>query len=381
MGSKIRPATAADASQWMEMAKSSLGELYPAKEVFDPAWVGSQLDPKTGHETWVAEVDGKIQASVTFLKPDGPDLNPVANLGRNLFRPESFTNGSAQELLKSVTKLASDRKQMVIARVSVGDNPQQILFENENYSCVGFQPLKHLLQQRAGMLFYVRGASSVLVTRLPISESLSQIGELAAVALEKMGISNPMVIRDGATGYPLQTDLKTHDSTFDDFELWRSTAQSSNPPVEVSGRFNLGFGHLRLPANQPFRALLGQNGQKIVAGIAYYFDEHDRCARIVDAFSADDLSMGTLFQQVIKVAQEQLSAVYTEVDILMTAPRLLKTAEQLGFVPVAYLPAFFCRNGNYSDVVKMVKLNMQYARDNGDLTASAKTIIGKRHQI
>ena len=39
----------------------------------------------------------------------------------------------------------------------------------------------------------------------------------------------------------------------------------------------------------------------------------------------------------LKVGQEELSAAYVEVDILVTARRLLKTLEQLGFVPIAYL--------------------------------------------
>jgi CRP-like cAMP-binding protein len=73
--------------------------------------------------------------------------------------------------------------------------------------------------------------------------------------------------------------------------------------------------------------------------------------------------------------QQQVNAVYTEVDILASAPRLLKSAEQLGFVPVAYLPAFCWRKERYSDVVKMVKLNVAYSLENGDFTAHAKSIV------
>ena len=375
MGAHIRLATSADATPWLDLARATLGDNYPAKEIYDLAWIASQLDPQTGHETWVAEVNGQFHASISFLKSDGPSENPVANLGRNLHRPESFADGSAHELLRSINQLATARGQMAVVRISALDNPAQILYENLGYVCVGFQPLKHLLAQPTGILFYVRGASSVLVARAPLSESLPQISELALAAFEKLQISNPLVVRDGATGYPLQNELKIHDSTFDDFELWRLQAEASNPPTEVSGRFNLGFGHLRLPANKPLRALLGQREKQIVSGLAFYFDERDRCARITEAFSTDELSMGSLFHQAVKVVQDQLGAIYTEVDILATAPRLLKTAEQLGFVPVAYLPAFFCRAGNHADVVKMVKLNLPYVLDKGDFTANARAIV------
>ena len=131
---------------------------------------------------------------------------------------------------------------------------------------------------------------------------------------------------------------------------------------------------MRVPAKEPFRAMLGQRDDKFVTGTAYYFDEFDRCIRFIDGFSTDDLSMGTLLQAAMKNVQQQFSPVYIEVDILATAPRLIKCAEQLGFVPVAYLPAFYCRNGSYSDVVKLIKLNTAYALDATDLTAHSRTV-------
>jgi hypothetical protein len=121
--------------------------------------------------------------------------------------------------------------------------------------------------------------------------------------------------------------------------------------------------------------MLGQREAQIVSGLAYFHDEHDRCVRILDAFASDFLSVGPLLAQVIKSAHEQLSADYVEVDILMNARRLLKSAEQLGFVPVAYLPAFCSFQAHYADVVKMVKLNLVHAPEELSLTAHAANVV------
>jgi len=375
MGFSIRPATVADAPQWVNLARATLGDEYPAKELYDPAWIAPLLDPASGEETWVAESGGQLQGSVSFLKPWGPTGNPVANLGRNLIRREAASDGSAEALLKAAAKIATERGEMSIVRIDAMDNHQQILFENLDFVCVGFQPLKHMIQQRIGILFYVCGASSVLVTRNPLSESLPQVSELSSATLENLNVSTNFAVRDGACGYPLQSDLKVHDASMDDYELWRMQAETSNPPVEVSGRFNCGFGLLRLPVERQPRAFLGQRNEKMTAGMNSYFDEQDRCARITEAFCSDDVSMGALLAHVVKVMQQQCNAVYTEIDILATAPRLLKSAEQLGFVPVAYLPAFYCRNGRHFDVVKMIKLNVSYSLEGGDFTAHAKNIV------
>ncbi len=181
---------------------------------------------------------------------------------------------------------------MAVVRISALDNAQQIL-ENLGYSgCVGFQPLKHLLQQRVGVLFYVRGAKSVLVTRTSLSESLPQVSELATASLERLDIPNTMIVRDGASGYPLQCELKAHDSTGEDFELWRvqggklESAGGSLRAVQSRFWFDADSGVLRVSSAH----FLGQREQKNAAGLTYYFDEQDRCARVTDAFCSDDLS-------------------------------------------------------------------------------------------
>ena len=109
--------------------------------------------------------------------------------------------------------------------------------------------------------------------------------------------------------------------------------------------------------------------------MAFIFDPHDKCIRVLDCFTNDDISLGVVLQALVDAAHKNFSAAYVEADVLMTAPRLLKTAEHLGFVPVAYLPAFFLQNDRHYDVVKMVKLNMVYTRETANMTSSAAATV------
>lgn len=375
MAVSIRQLTSADAGLWLDLFKSILGDDYPDKQVYEPEWIATQLSPECGHETWGAEVGGKLQATVCLLAPTAQNINPIANLGRSLFRPESYQDGSAEALQRQVDTVTAQRGQMIVARVLASDAAQQTLLEQLGYVCAGFQPFKHMLRVREGTLFYVRYARPELVARLPLSESLAQVSELAIAVLGNLSFPTPTTVRDGATGYPLQTELQIHDATYDDFELWRLQAEAVNPFVEVSGGYNTGQGYLRVPGPGPTRALLGQRDSQVVAGLAYIFDEQDRCVRVLESFSTDDLSLGAMFHHIVKVAQEQLNAVYIEVDVLMTAPRLLKSVEQLGFVPVAYLPAFFAQKSNHADVAKLVKLNMVYSLEGSSFTTQAHSVV------
>src|SRR5438046_1476443 len=98
----IRQINGSDAAKWQELLRASLGNDYPDQPVYEPEWALHQLDPLSGHETWAAEVNGRLQASVSFLQPASQTKNPVLNLGRQLFRPESFTDGTAELLLRRI---------------------------------------------------------------------------------------------------------------------------------------------------------------------------------------------------------------------------------------------------------------------------------------
>lgn len=371
----VRQASPEDGAQWMELIQLCLGDNYPAREVYDPTWVAMQLDPMSGEETWVAEDNGRIISSLSFLRSMDAN-NPVANLGRNLNREEAYVNGGAEALVCEITQQAQHLNQMAVVRVPASDSRQQLIYEKMGYVCVGYQPCKHIARTRQGTLFYVRPAEPVLGTRMPLSESLPQISELGSRVLEKLNIPNALHVRDGATGYVLQSDLDVQQANQDDFELWRSQAQVTNPPVEVSSGFNRNLGLLRIEdPTTPCQCLLGQLNGRIVCGLSYVFDPLDKCVRVLDCFASNDFSLGHLLNHLVKMAGNNLSATYVEIDVLMTAPRLLKTAEQLGFVPVAYLPAFFFHNDRHHDVVKMVKLNLVYNVETHSLTAGASDII------
>ena len=371
----IRRATVDDSIPWIDLLLASIGGNYVAREVYDPVWASTQFDEESNCETWVLEANGVLIGSVTFLPPNWPLQNPICNLGRILLRPEAHATGAARALLSRVVAVASERGQSSIARVSSTDNAQQLLLEQLGFICCGYQPFKHLLEHRSGYLFYVLPSARVLGLRQRLSGSVLHVTELASAVLGLIGLPAPEQLRDGATGYPLRApDMRTEEISFEDYQFCKSQLRQQNPFPEVSGGFHLGLGLLRVESGGPIRALLGRTGDRTLAGLAYSFDEQDRCIRIVDTFCADEASLGAVCQVLLKLTQDQLQATYVEVDVLASAPRLLKTAEQLGFVPVAYLPAFFSRSGAVDDVVKLVKLNLPYSFEGGEFTRQARSI-------
>jgi hypothetical protein len=375
MAATIRQTTAKDAPQWLGLVKACVGDDYPAKQIYDPAWLEKELTGESQSHTWVADSDGTLEASVSILAPFPEPDHPICNLGRNLFQPQSFENGAAEALIAKVNADASSQNHIVVTRALASDKAQQVLLEKLGYVCVGFQPFKHLHRTRENVLFYVRIGRANLDTRLALSESLAQVSELSSAVLDRCQVSAPTIVREGVTGYPLKTEIEVQDATPEDYDLWRTQAESSNPSREISGGFDHGYGYFRLAPTNAVKVCLGQREGHVVAGVRYFYDELDRFVRITDSFALDDLSMGAMLGHIVKLSQERHSAVYVELDILITAPRLIKSAEQLGFVPVAYLPAFHAKDDKFADVVKMVKLNTSYALENTSLTNHSQSIV------
>lgn len=374
MALQIRKAEAGDVPAWIELQKTALGPDYSDPRAADPAWVATQFGPESAVETWVATSDGLLLASVSFLPPRPDNANLVANLGRCLIRPEAYENGIAEQLLREMFQLAAQRRQIVITRVLASDSPAQQLHESLGAVCVGFQPFKHLIRVREGILFYLHLGPIDLSARLPISESLPQVTELVTEVLTRFNLPAPGSLRDGAVGYPLQREIEIAPVSFDEFRERVHESQSRCAPKEVSGTFNMGFGYLRTDADQAPQAFIGRINGETVAGLSYSFDPIDRACRITEAFASDDLSLGALFSHLQQFAHQELSAVSIEVDLLMSAPRLIKSAEQLGFVPVAYFPGIFLKDDTRMDVVKMVKLNMVYSVESPPGTTMSRAV-------
>jgi hypothetical protein len=131
---------------------------------------------------------------------------------------------------------------------------------------------------------------------------------------------------------------------------------------------------MRENREMPTAAFLAERDGKVVGGVHFRFDELDRCVRILNAFCTDQLSLGAMLQHLLKISQSQLNAFYVEVDILVTSVRLLISAEQLGFVPTAYLPAFHRSGKNIVDVVKLVEFNQNFLIEECQLRTQAETV-------
>ncbi|HAM71749.1 MAG TPA: hypothetical protein DCM86_08915 [Verrucomicrobiales bacterium] len=362
MSMHVRLAAAEDVKPLLDLIRECLGAEHPAKEVYDPGWVSREMCREGGHETWVVDAGPRLDACISFLRPDVA-VNPIANLGRNLFRPGTFESGNAQALLEQVRILCAERSELGILRVPASETQQQRLLEGSGCPAVGYQPMKHTRPTREGTLFYMIPEHTVLQRRLPVGELPPQTHALACEVLSSLGLPDPGPVREGITGLPAHPPVHCFDSTLEAFEEWRTQHPPPAADLRLSSSFHKGFGPMRVTSRASVHVLMAGSGNAIVGGVTFLHDELDQCVRILDVHTAPGFSVRPVIQHVLRAAQQGLNASYVEIDVLAGSGRMLRCLEQLGFAPVSYLPGFYTEGDRQLDVVKFAKTNIPYVRE------------------
>ena len=359
-----RPANAADAALWVELWREAVGTDYPDARAYDLAWVREDLD--CGH-TWVVFDGARLLASVTKLPALAINQRPVVSLGRHLQRPGAVE--AAAFLLAQIRSDGASDPRLWIGRARAQELEVQQAYERAGYVVTGFQPCKHQYQGREGSVFYARSDEAKgSLTSIVVSDSLVSVVEMVQWVENQFDRPALELLCDGATGYSIQSDYEFETVKWSEWESHRCAWTG----VGVSGYYNTGFGFLRANGEVSLAGLTAFCDGTPVGGAAYIFDASDRCIRIYDLASRDPMDTGPILHALLREAQERFNAIYVEVDVSLKAIRLLKTAEQLGFNPVACLPLPSDDRNRPDYVVKLVKLNLSLDGEPHVLTPTAR---------
>jgi hypothetical protein len=103
-------------------------------------------------------------------------------------------------------------------------------------------------------------------------------------------------------------------------------------------------------------------------------DPVDRSVRIFELISLRDDVIRFLLSDLARWCQAKWGSSHIEVDVSAYAPRMQRTLVELGFLPVAYIPALAFHEVERLDVVKMMRLLIPPEVSTEGLTPRAKAI-------
>lgn len=328
-----------------------------------------------------------------------PGSNLVGHFGRLAVHPAFRQRGLGNLLMRERIMRVEERLELGLAEARAAQAPALRIAESHQFRSVGFLPLKLRLREPESFVLLVRHFGKSLELRKSCPRVTSAVHPLARLALENCGLAADAIADEGATALVLPSRP-------------RSFAAEHLCASECATIFDNGTGHLhgveslgrasiavppslgrmqsippaRLVGGDPVKfnaltkesvCLAAREQERIAGAIEFTVNLHHRTVSILKI-----LVLQFPGYQVIEFLLSEAERTWTEklggaprvveIDVMAEAPRTQRTLGDLGFVPVAYIPAFAMVGMERVDVVKMFRVAGPVRIDTEGLTPQSK---------
>lgn len=355
---EIREAVESDVDRVRDLFVRVYGEDYPFTDFYNTDWLKKSV---FGDDTLflIAEDGDEIVATGSVLLTAG-DLNDlIGELGRLITSPDKRAAGAATKLMGRALEIIQETVQFAFGEARTVHPGAQKISEYFGFTPVGFQPMKYRISHRESVVMYANLMGPAAELRCNNPHIIPEVSVLAQTVLNNMGLPVDAIVEDETQGYP----------TSEACEIQRLEHRGVTPLLriergrvkgrEIFGNLSLAYGFFRI-TNTNSHYLVARDGDAILGAVGFTHDPVDRKVRIFELIEFDDAVKGYLLASVDRIAREELDVEYQEVDVSAYSPKMQRTFERLGFVPVAYCPAMVFENVERLDVIRMAKLSVGY---------------------
>jgi predicted GNAT family N-acyltransferase len=354
----IREAAEGDVGRVKELFVRVYGEDYPFTDFYSTDWLKKSV---FGDDTLflIAEDGTDLVATGSVILTAG-DLNDmVGEMGRLITTPDRRAGGAATQLIGRALEMIGGSVQFAFGEARTVHPGAQKISESFGFFPCGFQAMKYRLAHRESVVMYARLMGAAMELRRNNPRIIPEASVLAQTVLKGMGLPVDAIVEDETDGYP----------TAEACEIQRLEQKGVTPLLriergrvkgrEIFGNLSLAYGFFRIAAQNSYY-LVARDGDAVLGAVGFTHDPVDRKVRIFELIEFDDAVKGYLLASVDRIAREELHVEYQEVDVSAYSPRIQRTFERLGFVPVAYCPSMVFENVERLDVIRMAKLSVPY---------------------
>ena len=357
----IREAKDTDVNNIIKLFIEVYGHDYPFQSFYDTEWLKKAVYDD-GTIFLVMEIDGRIVATVSMMLTSGGLDDMIGEAGRLVATTDKQFRGKGlyTELIQHLTDITDDRVQFYMGEARTPHRGSQKILEELKWVAVGFEPMKYLMINRESVIFYARCQGMAKELRRNNPHVIAEVSVLAQTVLRNMDFPVDIIVEDETDGYPIGKDYEIE-------HLQNQTGISSLLRIErgrisnreIFGNFSLSHGFFRISDPKTNYLIARQNGA-VVGAVGFSHDPIDKKVRIFELIEFDDAAKGCLLANVDRIAREEFNVEYQEADVSAYSPKIQRTFERLGFLPVAYCPSMVFQSVERLDVIRMVKLSCKY---------------------
>lgn len=377
---RIRIAGASDVPGIHRIFVLTYGEDYPYADFFDEDWLTRSVY-RDDILMLVAEdrASGMILGTASVVFDIGAQSDLIGEFGRLAVRPEARGRGVGKRLMAARIEHTRDRLHVAIVENRTPHPFSQRISEDFGFAPVGFLALKHRFQARESVALYVRHFEPALRLRRNNPRVVPEAQALAHRALEACGLAPDLIVDESSPAYPCCRDFEQRDLTAEGLPALMRIERGRVRKREVFGPMRLHYGFFKLHAKHATYLLAlapsADASEPAVAGaVGYIHDELERTLRIFELIAADEEAIRFVLERLLARAAEDWGVEYAEIDVSAHAPRMQRTLVELGFLPVAYVPAMVFHRVERRDVIKMARLLVPPTLTEMRLTPAAERV-------
>jgi RimJ/RimL family protein N-acetyltransferase len=352
---EITQAEEADVQQIMDLFIKTYGKEYPFKEFYDTKWLTKSIYSDDNLFMVAKEKNQIIGTGSVFLTAGGfSDL--IGEFGRLVVDPDYSGKGAGTQIMSGLIDSVSEMIQFGFAECRVVHSGAQKISERCGFFPTGFEPNKYQLSTaRESVVFVTKLFEPALSLRRNNPRVIASIYPMAAKSMQNLDLPVDLIVEDEVDGYPMEKSFDTEELQSAGVSplLRIERGRIKNP--EVFGNLSLSYGFFKIATDQAHYLVAKDKGVTLGA-IGYTVDNIDKKVKVLELIEFDDEVKGFLLSTLVKMSPEKYDAQYIEMDVSAYSPRMQKTLDRLGFVPVSYCPSMVFRGVERLDVVRMAKL-------------------------
>ena len=353
---EVREATEGDIAGIREIFRESYGEHYSYPEYYDSQHLKRMI---YGDDTilLVAEDSdtGDVVGTASIIVQVGAYADLVGEFGRLAVHPKARGQGVGKRLMAERVRRVEKRLHLGLVENRSAHTFSQRISAAHGFVPLGFIPLKLKFDHRESIALYGRHFGNALKLRRNHPRIISEVHPLAHQVLGDCGLGDDTIIEDDVAPYEHVDRFELEELTADGYTELLRIERGRVKNREVFGPIRLHYGLFLLEASRSNYLIAREEG-RIVGGLGYLIDPHERAVRVFEVVASDERPVFFLFCQLICRCREQLDAALIEVDVSAYSPRLQRTLIELEFLPVAYIPAMVFHDVERLDAIKMVRL-------------------------
>lgn len=298
----------------------------------------------------------RIVGTASVILEVGAYTDLVGEFGRLAVHPDYRRQGIGSRLLEQRLLSVRNRLHVGIIEARVTHPYTQTIALKQGFAPVGYLPLKYLFgsaRESMGILVQLFGRGQELRRNNP--RIVPEVYALASTALENCRLPVDMIVDEESSAYPFGEGFTVSELTTEGYSRLMRIERGRVRNREVFGPMRLQYGYFKLISHHS-KYLVAREGGHIVGAVGFTLERLDLIVRVFELISLRDDVVRFLFAELERRCREEWDIAYMEVDVSAHAPRMQRTALQLGYVPTAYVPALAFDEVERLDLVKFSKL-------------------------